>query len=68
MNFTGDMKKIGMVAAINDVKENQIKIRIKCRHISPPPYMNGGDAGGDAMKIETEGMTTEDDRQDQSEK
>lgn len=37
------MKKLGIMAAINEVKENQIKIKIKCRHISPPPYMNGGD-------------------------
>lgn len=43
MNFTGDMKRLGMMAEVNDVKDTQIKIKIKCRHISPPPYMNGGD-------------------------
>jgi len=37
------MKRIGIMADIQGVKENQKKLIIKCRHISPPPYLNGGD-------------------------
>lgn len=42
MNFTHDMKRIGMMADVNGVKENQKRLIIKCRHISPPPYLTGG--------------------------
>jgi hypothetical protein len=41
LNFTHDMKRIGIMADIQGVKENQKKLIIKCRHISPPPYLNG---------------------------
>ena len=41
MNFTLDMKRLGLSSDIQGVKENQKKLIIKCRHISPPPNLNG---------------------------
>jgi hypothetical protein len=37
MNFTMDMKRLGIMADIQGVQETKKKLIIKCRHISPPP-------------------------------
>lgn len=43
LNFTTDMKRLGLMADIqNNIKdhtENKKKLVIKKRHISPPPYL-----------------------------
>ena len=48
------MKRIGMMADIQGVKENQKKLIIKCRHISPPPYLNGSGDGKESPLQNTE--------------
>lgn len=59
LNFTHDMKRIGIMADIQGVKENQKKLIIKCRHISPPPYLNGGNEGKDiTQQTETDNKKT----------
>lgn len=49
------MKRIGIMADIQGVKENQKKLIIKCRHISPPPYLNGtGDQKDSTQQTDTD--------------
>lgn len=51
LNFTTDMKRLGLMADIqNNIKdhtENKKKLVIKKRHISPPPYLQGVQLQGD---------------------
>lgn len=43
MDFTLDMKRLGMMADIQGVNETKKKLILKCRHISPPPpVLTGG--------------------------
>ena len=42
MNFTTDMKRLGMMEDVQDVQETKKKLIIKQRHISPPPNLNSG--------------------------
>ena len=54
LNFTTDMKRLGLMADIqNNIKdqtENKRKLVIKKRHISPPPYLQG---------VQTQGETSQ---------
>jgi hypothetical protein len=42
INFTNEMKRLGMMAEVQGVHDSKKKLIIKQRHISPPPILNGG--------------------------
>jgi hypothetical protein len=42
LNFTTDMKRLGMMEDVQDVQKTKMKLIIKQRHISPPPNLNSG--------------------------
>lgn len=40
LNFTTDMKRLGIMADVQDVQDKKKKLLIKQRHISPPPNLS----------------------------
>jgi hypothetical protein len=50
LNFTQDMKKLGIMADIQGVQETKKKLIIKQRHISPSPGLNSAETEQEQSK------------------